>query len=51
MTRILSEIFVAGFAGLMTLLLSHTILLSDDWVGLGCGLAGWIGSKFLDHLP
>jgi drug/metabolite transporter (DMT)-like permease len=48
--RILSELFVAGFAGMMVLLFARNFGLSGDWLGLICGIAGWVGPKILDVL-
>ena len=48
LSRILSELFISGFAGLMILLLARTIGLSGDWLGLVSGVAGWIGPRILD---
>ena len=47
-SRILSELFISGFAGLMVLLLARSFGLSGDWLGLVCGMAGWIGPRILD---
>ena len=47
-SRILSELFISGFAGLMVLLLGRSFGLSGDWLGLVCGMAGWIGPRVLD---
>ena len=47
---IFSELFISGFAGLMVLLLAKASGLSGDWLGLVCGMAGWIGPKILDLL-
>ena len=47
-SRMLSELFISGFAGLMTLLLARRFGLSGDWLGLVCGMAGWIGPRILD---
>jgi len=46
--RILSELFISGFAGIMVLLLARTLGLTGDWLGLVCGMAGWIGPRILD---
>jgi len=50
MSKILSELFISAFAGLMILLLARASGLSGDWVGLVCGIAGWIGPKALDSI-
>jgi len=47
---ILSELFVSGFAGLMVLMLIRATGVTGDWIGLVCGMAGWIGPKILDLL-
>ena len=44
---IFSELFVSGFAGLMTLLLARASGLTGDWVGLVCGIAGWTSPMIL----
>ena len=49
-SRIFSELFISGFAGLMVLLAARSLNLSGDWIGLVCGMAGWIGPKILDLL-
>ena len=49
-SRIVAELFVSGFAGLMTLLLARSFGLTGDWLGLVCGMAGWIGPRILDLL-
>ena len=46
--RVFSEIFISGFAGLMVLLLARAGGLTGDWLGLVCGMAGWIGPRILD---
>ena len=48
--RILSELFVSGFVGLMVLLIARTVGLTGDWLGLVCGMAGWAGPKVLDEI-
>ncbi|MDR2938923.1 MAG: phage holin family protein [Clostridiales bacterium] len=46
--RILSELFISGFSGIMVLLLSRNFELSGDWIGVICGMAGWTGPRILD---
>ena len=46
--RIFSELFISAFAGLMILLLARISGLTGDWIGLVCGIAGWIGPRILD---
>ena len=48
LSRILSELFLSAFSGLMVLLLARTLGLSGDWLGLVCGMAGWVGPRMLD---
>ena len=48
--RILSELFVSGFTGLMTLFLARSFGFSGEWLGLVCGLSGWIRPRILDLL-
>ena len=47
-SRILSELFVSGFAGVMVLLLAKALGVTGDWLGLVCGMAGWVGPRILD---
>ena len=46
--RLLSELFVSGFCGIMALLFMRASGFYGDWVGVVCGMAGWIGPEFLD---
>lgn len=46
--RIFSELFISGFAGIMVLFLARSSGLTGDWLGLVCGMAGWIGPRILD---
>ena len=46
-SNVLSELFVAGFAGIMALMLARASGLTGDWVGLLCGIAGWTSPKIL----
>jgi len=46
--RILSEIFISGFTGLMMLFVLRILNVHDAYVGLFCGLAGWLGPRILD---
>lgn len=48
--KILSELFISGFAGIMVLMLAHASGLSGDWVGLICGISGWIGPRILETI-
>ena len=45
---IVSELFISGFAGIMILMLARANGLSGDWIGIVCGMAGWIGPRILD---
>jgi hypothetical protein len=45
---IFSEIFISGFAGLMILLLAQSLNILGSWQGIACGMAGWVGPRFLD---
>lgn len=47
-SRIFSELFISAFAGIMVLLLARAFGLTGDWIGLVCGIAGWIGPRILD---
>ena len=49
-SRILSELFISAFAGLMVLLFARSFGLTGDWLGLVCGMAGWIGPRILDYI-
>jgi len=46
--RILSEIFISGFTGLMMLFILRILHVEGDYIGLFCGLAGWLGPRILD---
>ena len=46
--KILSELFISGFAGLMVLMLARHFGLSGDLVGVIAGMSGWIGPRVLD---
>ena len=48
--KVLSELFISGFAGIMVLLLARSLGLTGDWLGLVAGMAGWIGPQLLDLL-
>jgi len=47
-SRIFSELFISGFAGLLTLMLARASGLSGDLVGVIAGISGWIGPRVLD---
>jgi len=47
-SKILSELFISGFAGLMVLMLAKHFGLSGDLVGVVAGISGWIGPRVLD---
>ena len=49
-SRIFSELFISAFAGLMVLLFARSFGLAGDWLGMVCGMAGWIGPRILDYL-
>ena len=48
--RILSELFISGFSGLMVLLFARATGLSGDWVGVVCGMSGWTSPRILDFV-
>jgi len=48
LSRIFAELFISGFAGLMVLFLARAFGLTGDWLGLVCGMAGWVGPRILD---
>ena len=47
-SRILSELFISGFSGLMVLMLARHFGLSGDLIGVIAGMSGWIGPRVLD---
>jgi len=47
---VLADVFISGFAGLMVLMFARATGLTGDWLGLLCGMAGWMGPKALDAL-
>jgi len=47
-SKIVSELFISGFAGLMVLMLARASGLSGDLVGVFAGVSGWIGPRVLD---
>jgi hypothetical protein len=47
-SKIFSEIFVSGFAGLMILMLAQSLKITGSWQGIACGMAGWMGPHILD---
>jgi len=47
-SRIFSELFISGFAGLLILMLARASGLSGDWIGVVAGISGWIGPRVLD---
>ena len=49
-SRIFSELFISGFTGSMMFMLSLSFNLDGDWIGLVCGIAGWIGPRMLDMI-
>ena len=48
--KLLSEMFVSAFTGIMVLKVAHIAGLSGDWIGLVCGMSGWLGPKALDYI-
>jgi len=46
--KILSELFISGFSGLMVLMLARHFGLSGDLIGVVAGMSGWIGPRVLD---
>jgi len=49
-SRLLSELFISGFSGIMILMFARASGLSGDWIGVICGMAGWIGPRILDFM-
>lgn len=47
-SKVFSELFVSGFAGLMLLMLARANGLTGDWLGVIAGMAGWLGPRILD---
>jgi len=50
LSRVLAELFVSGFAGIMIFMFARAITISGEWIGILCGLAGWSGPKAVDAL-
>ena len=48
--RVVIELLTSAFTGYMFLLLANEMKLSGNMTGLVCGMAGWVGPKFLDGL-
>lgn len=48
LSQMFSEVFISGFAGYMILLVFRLMGLKGDWLGLVCGMAGWMGPRVLD---
>ena len=48
--RLFSELFIAGFAGIMVLYALRAMDVTGDWISVICGMAGWIGPKVLDSI-
>ena len=46
--RMVSDMFVSGFTGLMALLALRAMGRAEEWAGVVCGMSGWIGPKVLD---
>ena len=44
---VLGDMFVAAFCGLIAMLLVRAGEFDNRWLGLLCGLAGWIGPPFI----
>ena len=49
-SRVMSELFISAFTGAMFLMLASELKLSGNMTGLVCGMAGWVGPKFLDGI-
>ena len=47
---IISEVFIAGFTGLMMLFALRIAGAEGAYIGLLCGLSGWLGPKVLGAL-
>ena len=45
--QILKELFVALFAGTMTLLLVMATNVTGYWIGIACGIGGWTSPNIL----
>jgi hypothetical protein len=48
--KILSELFISGFSGIMVLMLARASGISGDWIGVVSGMSGWIGPRILDYI-
>ena len=48
--KICSELFVSGFAGIIILMAARASGLSGDWLGVVCGMSGWLGPKTLEFV-
>ena len=46
--KVLSELFISGFAGFMVLMVARSAGLSSDLIGVVSGISGWIGPRVLD---
>ena len=47
---IVAEIFVAAFCGAIVLMLVSESNVSENWVGIACGIAGWTSPLLLHAL-
>ena len=47
-TIVAAELFIAGFAGVMVLMLAQNLGVSNNWVGVVCGVAGLVGPRIID---
>ena len=49
-TTIVSELFIAGFVGLMTLQAGIAMGIENAWLGVACGAAGFMGVRVMNGL-
>ena len=48
--RVFGELFVAGFVGIITLMVARELGLTGDWLGVLSGMAGYAGPRVVDML-
>jgi hypothetical protein len=47
---VVTEVAVAGFAGLLTVLLGNAVGIAAEWLGVMAGMSGYLGTKAIDRL-
>ena len=48
--RLLSGVFISGFAGIMLYMILKETDLSSGWIGAAVGIAGWLGPRAIRML-